>query len=567
MMEMRQILLSVLLLIGQLPRLSNDLQLRGVVLSVATNLPIPRAHVVFSSASDNNATPIATDTLDDGTFVFPIMAVGNFRLSATRNGYVPVRLAVDLSNGQPATNVRMLMISAGSISGRVVDNHGDPVDHAQVQALKSTYTGGRRVFAAAQIALTNDLGEYRLFGLSPDNYIISATISDLDSVSNVGLSQGANAGNKEYSASGNMALLMGDVSIIPGISPRVTRSIQEDGQSIEEANLPLYYPATRDPRSASPVHLTGGANINGVDLIGARALVHRVSGRVIDESGAGASAKLSLVPQDGLVSEVALTAKSDQTTGSFEIIGGAPGMYFLIADAGAYSARVPVDIATTDIHDLTVTIAKGFTISGHVNMDGSSGTIAEVRLTADPQLPGMPKAVSSAVGSDGTFELDGVPTGDYQLGAIWKPPSTGDSGPPYVKSIRMGSIDVLGGLRIYRQPVVPLEINMGARAGNLNGAVITRNSQPGSIVTVVAVPEAEYRRRIVLFRGVTPDSSGRFSLPNLRPGDYKLFAWENAEPNTWLDPDFLKIYETRGKSIHIAEGSNETATLTAIPIE
>jgi hypothetical protein len=46
-----------------------------------------------------------------------------------------------------------------------------------------------------------------------------------------------------------------------------------------------------------------------------------------------------------------------------------------------------------------------------------------------------------------------------------------------------------------------------------------------------------------------------------------LFAWENAEPNTWLDPDFLKIYETRGKSIHIAEGSNETATLTAIPIE
>jgi hypothetical protein len=462
----------------------------------------------------------------------------------------------------------MLMISAGSISGRVVDNHGDAVDHAQVQALKSTYTGGRRVFAPAQIALTNDLGEYRLFGLPPDNYIISAAISDLESMSNVGLAQGASADNKDYSPSGNMALLMGSVSISPGISPRVTRRVQEDGQSIEEANLPLYYPATRDPRSAAPVHLTGGANINGVDLIGARASVHRVSGRVIDESGAGASAKLSLVPQDGLVSEVApLTAKSDLTTGSFEIIGGAPGMYFLIADAGTYSARVPVDIATSDLHDLNVTITKGFTISGHVNMDGTSGTIAEVRLTADPQLPGMPKAVSSAVGSDGTFELDGLPTGDYQVGAIWKPPSTGDSGPPYVKSIRMGSIDVLGGLRIYSQPVVPLEITMSAKTGNLNGDVITRNSQPGSTVTVVAVPGAEYRRRIVLFKSATPDSSGRFSLANLRPGDYKLFAWENAETNIWLDPDFLKIYETRGKSIHIGEGSNETTTLTVIPIE
>jgi hypothetical protein len=547
--------------------LNNDLQLRGVVLSVATNLPIPRAHVVFSSASDNNATPIATDTLDDGTFVFPIMAVGNFRLSATRNGYVPVRLAVDLSNGQPATNVRMLMISAGSISGRVVDNHGDPVDHAQVQALKSTYTGGRRVFAAAQIALTNDLGEYRLFGLPPDNYIISATISDLDSTSNAGLAQGASADNN-YSATGNMALLMGGVSITPGISPRVTRRIQEDGQSVDEATLPVYYPATTDPRSAAPIHLSGGANLSGVDLAVARALVHRVRGRVIDESGSAASAKLSLISRDGLVSEVGpLTATADRTTGAFEIIGAAPGMYFVIADAGTYSARVPVDIATSDIHDLTVTIAKGFGISGHVNMDGSSGNIAEVRLTADPQLPGMPKAVSSAVGSDGTFELDGVPTGDYQLGAIWLPPSTGDSGPPYVKSIRMGSIDVLGGLRINSQPVVPLEIVMGSKTGNLSGTVITRNSQPGSIVTVVAVPEPEYRRRIGLFRSVAPDSSGRFYLPNLRPGDYKLFAWENAETNTWLDPDFLKIHETRGKSIHIAEGSNETATLTAIPIE
>jgi hypothetical protein len=464
--------------------------------------------------------------------------------------------------------VRILMISAGSISGRVVDNHGDAVDHAQVQALKSTYTGGRRVFATAQTTLTDDLGEYRLFGLPPDNYIISAIISDLERTSNVGLAQGANADNKNYSATGNMALLMGGDSITPGISPRVTRRIQEDGQSIEEANLPLYYPATRDPRSAAPVHLTGGANINGVDLIGARALVHRVSGRVIGESGAGASAKLSLVPRDGLDSEVAqLTAKSDLTTGSFEIIGGAPGIYFLIADAGTYSARVPVDIATSDIHDLTVNIEKGFTISGHISMDESSGTIAEVRLTADPQLPGMPKAVSSGVGPDGTFELDGLPTGDYQVGAIWLPPPTGDSSPPYVKSIRMGSIDVLGGFQIDRQPVVPLEITMGTKTGNLSGAVITRNSQPGSIVTVVAVPETEYRRRIVLFRSVTPDSAGRFYLPNLRPGDYKLFAWENAELNTWLDPDFLKIYETRGKSIRIAEGSNETATLTAIPIE
>ena len=51
----------------------------------------------------------------------------------------------------------------------------------------------------------------------------------------------------------------------------------------------------------------------------------------------------------------------------------------------------------------------------------------------------------------------------------------------------------------------------------------------------------------------------------LTPGDYKLFAFDVVEDRAWEDPDFIRNYEDRGKTIHVDEGSDDEIPLAVIP--
>jgi hypothetical protein len=54
-------------------------------------------------------------------------------------------------------------------------------------------------------------------------------------------------------------------------------------------------------------------------------------------------------------------------------------------------------------------------------------------------------------------------------------------------------------------------------------------------------------------------------MQGITPGDYALFAWENVETGAWQDPDFLRGYQTQGTAVRIAEGDNQSVSLTVIP--
>jgi hypothetical protein len=54
-------------------------------------------------------------------------------------------------------------------------------------------------------------------------------------------------------------------------------------------------------------------------------------------------------------------------------------------------------------------------------------------------------------------------------------------------------------------------------------------------------------------------------MRNVTPGDYTLFAWEQMERGSYLDPDFLGQYEDRGQAVHLEEGGHVTVQLDAIP--
>src|SRR3954470_9687155 len=157
--------------------------IEGAVVRSGTTAGISRAKVTLTPSQSSVAgQAVIVDA--DGKFAFRNLAAGQYRLSAAKDGYVSSEygqrgpngsgVAITLTAQQHATDIRIGMTSTGAIGGRIVNRYGGPVGNASVQALRYTYQNGRRVLNAAQTARTNDRGEYRLFWMTPGQYIVSA---------------------------------------------------------------------------------------------------------------------------------------------------------------------------------------------------------------------------------------------------------------------------------------------------------------------------------------------------------------------------------------------------------
>jgi hypothetical protein len=512
-------------------------------------------------------------TNDEGTFVFSDVQPGEYRILATRSdGLLPAEygqksqnvrgLPITLSAGDSLRNVKIAMSPPGSISGRIFDSFGEPVGHAQVQALKTFYRDGVRMMSIAQSVLTNDLGEYRLFWLAPGQYFISASPSDTDL---------------------KLAFLYirrpGDQLIHDETSgPVISRRILENGEIREEVFTPNYYPGTPDVQGATKMEVRAGTNIQGADIrLTAGLPARHIRGVVIDASkgSPAAGAGVVAIPRNSGPSVTIPNGKTD-SNGTFDISGVIPGSYYLFAalagdvQRGGPASRMLVEVAGDDLRNITVSVPPPFDIPGRFVVEGKNDldiTRLRISIRRDPDILGMPfpqqakpagTPDTSATQLDGSFTLSGIGAGDYRIGVNLNPGM-------YLKSIGLGSLDVLkDGLHLDTPPQGRLEVVVGISDGGVSGSVLSQKKEPVPNVVVALVPDSTLRYRTDLYKAVGTNISGHFDFKNVAPGNYKLFAWDEVETGAWLDPDYLKAFESLGTPVHIADTGQETTELTVI---
>src|SRR5262245_64801751 len=160
----------------------------GYIVRMGTGDPLSKSTVTITAYNAPRNQSYTATTTTGGQFSFQNLEPGQYRLAATRGGYVrmeygarsPSRpgLPITLSPGQRLTNIILQLMPAGTITGRVFDRDGEPLANVNVEALKYSYQEGQRVMNVVQTARTNDLGEYRLFRLQPAQYFVSATPPD-----------------------------------------------------------------------------------------------------------------------------------------------------------------------------------------------------------------------------------------------------------------------------------------------------------------------------------------------------------------------------------------------------
>jgi hypothetical protein len=193
----------------------------------------------------------------------------------------------------------------------------------------------------------------------------------------------------------------------------------------------------------------------------------------------------------------------------------------------------------------------------------------------NPPVPGLQPTGYSTVLPNGSLTLT-ASRGDFRLnvspllnvpGAFPVPArqTPGTRSNLYVKSVRLGNADVLnGGLHFDDRPDAPLEIVIGTTPGSLDGVVINQNHQPVASVAVLLLPDLPRRGRMDLYRTVSSDANGRFSIEQVPPGDYVAFAWDGIDTGEWQNPEFVAQYEARGTRIRVRDDARTTVELTAL---
>jgi len=535
------------LLIGLLPRAFSSepaALVEGAVTNKITGAPVKGAHVIYTriaSGADPAASPISRDTDVQGHFHLEL-GPGSYRLWVEREGFARQNYGspspedtgsvLTVASGQELRDLAFRITPLGALSGRVLDQDGDPLQGVGIQVLRVSYLSGMRQLIPVAGASSNDRGEYRCYDLPVGRYFVLATPKGSP------LSHPMEAG-----------------ALVP---------------EIQDAYVPLYYPGVVEVESASAVPVPEGGDIQQIDFrlqsIRATTLRGRVSGAMKVESN---QVQVILAHNDhGFASYIdRSTAVVDTATGKFEIRRVAPGSYFLVAaqlnKGEVFSTRAPVEItAGVPPEEVLIHMAPAVEAHGTVLMEDGSPVPANLvvrLLPADGLFPSPPPA--AAVNSDGSIRLSGVLPGTWILSVEHLPEGV------WIKNVSFGDIRAPGGqLNLPIGARGPLRVVLAANGGQVSG-IVGEEGQPRQ-ATVVLVPlEAELRLSPHAYRFTATDGRGAFIFKGVRPGGYRLFAFESIAPFAWMDPGILNGVEDLGQDLVVNESERLTRQLKPIPYE
>jgi hypothetical protein len=168
---------------------------------------------------------------------------------------------------------------------------------------------------------------------------------------------------------------------------------------------------------------------------------------------------------------------------------------------------------------------------------------------------GVPAATVDTVGA---FEFGVVAPGRYRMSAS-VPGSTATSG-WQLRSATSGGRDALD---------TPLEVGSAAmrdvvvtftdRPADLSGRIQDAKGQPAPeyFVIVFASDKTFWTPQSRWIQANRPSSDGRFTFPNLPPGNYNLAAVTDVEQGEWFDPSFLAQLAPASIGLVIADGEKK----------
>ncbi len=529
--------------------------LEGRVVNALTGEPVPRANLtltIFSLQQGGvvgSGQPAKASAVSDaeGKFKFENLPPGNYLLSVDTTGYVrlsygnlPGERSPRGAPGDKIKGIEFKLTPQAVISGRVLNEYGEPMSGVQVQLLRqSGYFRRSRIVSGDN---TNALGEFLIGGLMPGKYIARADVRRM--------------------------------GFPPPVAPQTVEG------KVAEGYVPTYYPRGIQQDTATALSLNAGQHLSAIEIRLQKAPVFRIRGKLLelDNPAPGQSrsgpTELTLESQDSSREEFAPGGSPAaprgelNRDGTFEFTGVQAGSYYInarrLGQGWPITMRVPVVVVNADVNDLTLPISPPFLteVSGHIRMEGDGQP--PVQASVGLQRADGPVGIGiqpARIEPDGTFKIQRVPPDRYYVTLI----GPGDG--TYMKHVLAGGVDLLAtGLDLSQPQAAPsLDVVLSAKSATIQGTVLRDDKPwPGAVVTLLPDPMKPALLR--LLKTANTDASGRFTLKGITPGDYRLYAWAESIMVVNLSPEELRPYDANAVSVSVAEGAQMQVELTLEPL-
>lgn len=502
--------------------------IRGRVVAAASGDPIPGATVQAVSVGGDAPVTLRAGTDDQGYFQIADLPPGQYRVSASRTGFVARQLgqrgpfeSVDPISvlARQVVVADFALVHGGAIMGRVFDQRVDPVADARVQAMRIQNVQGRqRLVPVGPVRLTDDLGVYRLFALPPGNYYVSATVGPDTLAATVGYP-------------------------------------------------PSYFPGTPRIRDALRISVDTAEEEYNVNFALVPGRLTRVGGRVISGGGDPVSqARVELLPEiEGLLAG-GVSALSGPD-GAFAFGGVPPGTYTIAvvrsngADAPPDLAWLDVEVDTHDVSDLIVVTNNGSMLTGSIATEGTGRPeLSAIRALAQPAGSASGRGERAASVSRGVFQIGGL-IGPYTISLEGLPQGF------VLKSVSANGTDVTDvPLEFRGAEHIDMQVTLTSRRADLFGTVRAGGrGVPNASVVLFPDNPVRWTGASRSIRTARTDRDGLFAIRGLLANQrYLVAALEYLNDGEEQDPEFLGRIRPRASILGASPDQNRTIDLSIV---
>ena len=503
-------------------------RIAGTVVSKLDGHSLARARITVRDTKDPQKFESLV-TAEDGKFEFTGVPAGKYDLHGAKRGFIRASYdqherfstAIVTGAGLDTEDLVLRLAPTAIISGKVLDESGDPLRNATVTLYYDDHSSGVNQIRQYHLAQTDDQGSYEIPGIMPGTYFLSANARPWYAVHPNSNPPDAPANNK----------------------PAGTASTDASSfdRSLDVAYPLTYYSDVTDADSATPIPIGGGERLQievHLNPVPSLRLLFRVPDkgekeRIFPGIEQPAFDGSTFLQHDGI---------RMLSPGLFEVTGVPAGRYNVGLSGSGVALRMKGVDFTKDGEEIDTSMAEALsTVKISVQASGEA--------TLPPHLMVGLRSTSRAftgvpLNPKGEAELTQIAAGRYDV-QVW------DGGKLYsITHISAEGAEVSGRsltVAAGSSPAVSLTVVGGSI--NVEGKA-QRAGKPFAGAMVVLVPRDPEGNRS-LFRRDQSDLDGSFNLQNVVPGSYIVLALENGWDLDWSQPGVIAAYVNRGRTIEV----------------
>jgi len=499
-------------------------RIAGTVVSSLNGIPLGNARVSLID-TQNRAKSLWMITSESGRFEFGSLKPGKFTLQGAKRGFIPAAFdqheqfstAIVTGAGLETEKLVLRLTPLAFLSGKVIDEAGEPVRNANVALYAENHRAGMDRIALRANASTDDQGAFEFAALAPGNYYLGVAAKPWYAVHPVSIPTERAANFPQ------------------GISP-----------SLDVTYPTTYYGGATESEGAIPLPIKGGdhsqveIHLNPVPAL--HILYH--------------------IPSDGqegfrtpvLQKRVFDTEEYVQNEGAQCVT---PGICELLGvPAGRYSVQMPEPKSGQIEQSAEIDLNQQ-----NQELDtGHSEATAKVKLSVKmPRQEPVAKELYfglqhsqrqtfgyQQVDKTGEATFENVAAGKYAIRLFFL-----EKAYSVVRTSLQG-VEV-SGYDLEVTPGASLDVTVTLVEGVVSVEGFTRNGDKPSAGVMVALVPKDPEAHLDMFRRDQSDLDGSFILRDVIPGTYTIVAVEDAWGLPWLKPGVLKRYVEHGQNLTIGE--------------